>query len=245
MALKEALCSVYWYKSELRDFLQLCLSNPGILNNFNWKNHKRQIASEVVDCLVANPYTHFGGITKICYELCKLTDFSHLNPIDDSPQIIDKARNAVNQLKQLIEPHQDIKNEEVEMADWREQCRQASLRRQKDLHDRKENETRHLAELSETRHLAELEAQQIKAAAKAESEGFYQSYEWRSLRYDALEKYGRICRICGRTPESHDVVLHVDHIKPRSKNPSLRLNIENLQILCEDCNLGKGVKDDI
>jgi len=112
MALKEALCSVYWYKSELRGFLQLCLSNPGILSSFNWENYKRQIASDVVDYLVSNPGAHLGDLTKICYEVCKLTDFSHLKPLDDGPQKVDKARNAVNQLKQLVEPHQDIKKEQ-------------------------------------------------------------------------------------------------------------------------------------
>ncbi|ACV33995.1 hypothetical protein [Accumulibacter sp.] len=112
MALKEALCSVYWYKSELRGFLQLCLSNPGILNKFNWENYKRQIASDIVDYLVIDPAAHLGDLTKVCYELCKLTDFSHLKPLDDGPQKVEKARNAVNQLKQLVEPHQDVKKEQ-------------------------------------------------------------------------------------------------------------------------------------
>jgi len=112
MALKEALCSVYWYKSELRGFLQLCLSNPAILNNFNWENYKRQIASDVVDHLVANPGAHVGDITKICYELCKVTDFSHLKRLDDGAQKVEKARSAVNQLRQLVEPHQEIKKEQ-------------------------------------------------------------------------------------------------------------------------------------
>lgn len=112
MALKEALCSVYWYKSELRGFLQLCLAKPGILNTFNWENYKRQIASDVIDHLTADPESHLGDITKICYELCKLTDFSHLKPLDDGPQKVEKARSAVNQLKQLVQPHQDIQKEQ-------------------------------------------------------------------------------------------------------------------------------------
>ncbi|MBU3057227.1 MULTISPECIES: hypothetical protein [Pseudomonas] len=112
MALKEALCSVYWYKSELRGFLQLCLSNPGILSGFNWENYKRQIASDVVDYLVANPGAYLGDLTKICYELCKITDFSHLKRLDDGPQKVEKAQSAVNQLKQLVEPHQDLKREQ-------------------------------------------------------------------------------------------------------------------------------------
>ena len=33
--------------------------------------------------------------------------------------------------------------------------------------------------------------------------------------------------------------MHVDHIKPRSKYPRLELDFDNLQVLCEDCNLGK------
>ncbi len=112
MALKEALCSAYWYKSELRGFLQLCLSKPGLLNNFNWENYKRQIASDVVDYLVENPAAHIGDLTKICYELCKLSDFSHLKALDDGAQKVEKARNAVNQLKQLVEPHRDVKQEQ-------------------------------------------------------------------------------------------------------------------------------------
>lgn len=115
MALKEALCSVYWYKSDLRGFLGLCLSNPAVLNSFNWENYKRQIASDVVDLLVANPTNHLGDLTKICYELCKLSDFSHLKALDDSSAKVEKARNAVNQLKQLVGTHQESRREQDEI----------------------------------------------------------------------------------------------------------------------------------
>jgi 5-methylcytosine-specific restriction endonuclease McrA len=67
---------------------------------------------------------------------------------------------------------------------------------------------------------------------------FYDSREWRSLRVKALLKYGRKCCLCGRGVQDN-VVLHVDHIQPRSKRPDLELSIHNLQILCADCNLGK------
>lgn len=122
MALKEALCSVYWYKSDLRGFLQLCLSNPAVLNRFNWENYKRQIASDVVDFLVVNPDAHIGDLTKICYEICKLTDFSHLKQLDDGSQKAEKARSAVIQLKQLVEPHQDVKRGQDEIKKRQEQA---------------------------------------------------------------------------------------------------------------------------
>lgn len=73
---------------------------------------------------------------------------------------------------------------------------------------------------------------------------FYSSDEWRSLRYRVLRKYKGHCMLCGRNRKKHNVVLHVDHIKPRSKHPHLALTFDNLQILCEDCNLGKSNKDD-
>lgn len=80
--------------------------------------------------------------------------------------------------------------------------------------------------------------------SKKVANGFYESDRWRKLRYEALKKYGRKCSCCGGSPETGSV-LHVDHIKPRSKHPELELDINNLQILCRDCNLGKSNYDEI
>ena len=71
---------------------------------------------------------------------------------------------------------------------------------------------------------------------------FYQTREWRSLRHDVLSSHGGECSLCGRSFRKHNVIIHVDHIKPRSKYPHLELERSNLQPLCEDCNIGKGSK---
>lgn len=68
---------------------------------------------------------------------------------------------------------------------------------------------------------------------------FYLTKEWQQLRYLTLGKYDRKCMVCFRT----NLELHVDHIKPISKFPELALDPNNLQVLCRDCNLGKGNKD--
>jgi 5-methylcytosine-specific restriction endonuclease McrA len=39
--------------------------------------------------------------------------------------------------------------------------------------------------------------------------------------------------------------MHVDHIKPRSRFPHLELSLDNLQVLCAACNVGKGNRDEI
>lgn len=67
---------------------------------------------------------------------------------------------------------------------------------------------------------------------------FYSSRLWKILRYQSFEKYGNKCQCCGGTPQD-DLTMHVDHVKPRSTHPELELDINNLQVLCEDCNVGK------
>lgn len=72
--------------------------------------------------------------------------------------------------------------------------------------------------------------------------GFYSSEEWRRLRYRALKREGGACQCCGSRGAGNKP-LHVDHIKPRSRFPELELDLNNLQVLCEDCNLGKSAWD--
>ena len=94
---------------------------------------------------------------------------------------------------------------------------------------------------SKRRELAKKKRQE--AEKEFTGDNFYTSKEWRRLRYRVLCKYQAKCMCCGRSPKIHGVALHVDHIVPKSKNPKLQLVFENMQILCQDCNLGKGNLD--
>lgn len=71
---------------------------------------------------------------------------------------------------------------------------------------------------------------------------FYRTSAWVQTRYRVMQKRGAKCECCGATKHD-DVKLHVDHIRPRSKFPLLELVEDNLQVLCEDCNQGKGAWD--
>lgn len=75
---------------------------------------------------------------------------------------------------------------------------------------------------------------------KVITDSFQTSIEWQRVRYRVLKLYGRRCMACGAS----DTELHVDHIKARSRYPKLALDINNLQVLCRACNLGKGVDDE-
>ena len=59
-----------------------------------------------------------------------------------------------------------------------------------------------------------------------------------TTRYAVLERAGFKCQCCGSKPlKNNDVVLHIDHIIPHSLGGSD--SIDNLQVLCDKCNLSK------
>ena len=67
---------------------------------------------------------------------------------------------------------------------------------------------------------------------------------WRKVRYEALKRSCGRCECCGNTAKSSGEPLHVDHIKPKSLYPELEFELLNLQVLCADCNIGKGNWDE-
>lgn len=117
VALKEALCSVYWYKGDLRSFLQQCLSNQAVLATLNWENYKRQIVADLVDYLCRNQDKHLGDLTKLCHEVCSISSFKHLEALDGGQEKAERARQAVSQLRQLVESHDDAQNEELAIVE--------------------------------------------------------------------------------------------------------------------------------
>lgn len=65
---------------------------------------------------------------------------------------------------------------------------------------------------------------------------FYKSKAWLDVRTLVFSVFGNRCLCCGSKEE-----IQVDHVKPRSRHPELALKIINLQPLCKECNLLKGV----
>lgn len=61
------------------------------------------------------------------------------------------------------------------------------------------------------------------------------------IRWQVFQRDNWRCVACGRGAQA-EVILHVDHIKPRSKGG--RDEIDNYQTLCDICNIGKSNKDE-
>lgn len=85
-----------------------------------------------------------------------------------------------------------------------------------------------------------LPIEQILVYGNMSATSFYKTPVWRAARYNALTVQGNRCGLCGASAANGP--LHVDHIKPRFLFPDLCLDPTNLQVLCEDCHIAKGIK---
>lgn len=147
----------------------------------------------------------------------------------ESDEIIEKRDNKAYPSIQIKNDDTNIKDEKTSTDIWI---------KNNDTYINKEEAS--LATIKEPK-VTQAEKKVKRAEEYRSSNEFLQSFEWRRKRFEALDKYGRRCMCCGATPES-GAIMHVDHIKPRKLHPELALDINNLQILCHECNHGKGNK---
>ena len=124
-ALKEALSSIYWYKSDLRSFLQNSIRDQTLISSLNWSTYKRQVVSDLIDHLCANQDCNLSSLTRLCCDVTEMRSFPHLEQLDGGEQKATKARDAVEQLRQLVETHTETEREE-----------QAIRKRQKEVLER-------------------------------------------------------------------------------------------------------------
>ena len=117
VGLKDALCAVYWYKADLRSFLQQCLSNTALLATLNWENYKRQIVSDLIDYLCRDQEKYVGELTKLCYAVTEMGSFEHLENLEGGAEKAARARVAVTQLRKMVQPHQEAAKEGDELKE--------------------------------------------------------------------------------------------------------------------------------
>jgi hypothetical protein len=111
VALKEALCAAYWYKGDLRGFLQECLSDPAVLGTLDWGGYRSQVVSDLVDYLVRSKDKNPGELLRLCHDLCSFTTLVHLEHLDDADPKAQRAKAAIAQLRSLVERQQQIQKE--------------------------------------------------------------------------------------------------------------------------------------
>ena len=64
---------------------------------------------------------------------------------------------------------------------------------------------------------------------------FYGTWEWKRFRAEVLKERGAACYNCGSTNGS----MELDHIIPLAERPDLRLDRDNVMVLCGPCHRHK------
>lgn len=73
-----------------------------------------------------------------------------------------------------------------------------------------------------------------------EAQDFYRSVEWKTCRKEFLETVNHECVYCKKDlREDNRKELNVDHIKPLRFFWDLRIDKNNLQVTCKECNATK------
>lgn len=128
VALKEALTSLYWYKSDLRSFLSASVSNPALLSRLNWDDYKRNIVTQLVDYMAKHPDQYQGELLKLVSEVSAVQDFSHLERLDDGKEKARAARVAVAALSKQAAGHAAVVREQEEAEVRRRKAHEDRLR---------------------------------------------------------------------------------------------------------------------
>jgi 5-methylcytosine-specific restriction endonuclease McrA len=96
------------------------------------------------------------------------------------------------------------------------------------------NEYSNMQSLKKEKKFVKNKQREIKKKYQVTDE-FFISEAWIVLKRNIRIAYGKQCMCC----KNRTSIMHIDHIKPRSKHKHLELDPTNLQVLCEKCNMSK------
>lgn len=102
VALQDALAVVYFYKNDLRKFLQACGVDAGLIAQIDWDQYKRLIVSDLLDTLVGRGDGGLPALTKLCRDVASMESFAHLARLEDGDIKVREAEQAVSNLKRLV-----------------------------------------------------------------------------------------------------------------------------------------------
>jgi hypothetical protein len=127
-SLKDCLRTIYWYKRQLRSFLENCRVPPEIAAAQSWddpREYKAFIADKVVTALVDSGDTHLGAFRELVRRVIEMDDFSHLLREEDGRRLKREAEVNVERLRQLVTKHNDKVKEEEKSAKTRTEAAEA------------------------------------------------------------------------------------------------------------------------
>jgi len=111
VALQDALASIYWYKDDLKNFLNSVLGDSPLLVPLNWNHYKRDIVQELIEKMTSNQTRYRQELINLMVAAADMKDFSHLEQLDDGEKKAANARRAIRSLKTYVAGHEFISSE--------------------------------------------------------------------------------------------------------------------------------------
>jgi hypothetical protein len=127
VALKEALTSLYWYKSDLRSFLTSCLTDTRLLATLDWGDYKRNIVASLIDRVDRNQVRFQADLLRLMTEVARVRDFSHLQRLEDGDEKAERAKRAVAALREWVAGHDETFEEQQHIEERRRQAHETLM----------------------------------------------------------------------------------------------------------------------
>lgn len=109
LALEKALSLIYWYKGDLKRYLNVYIQ-PEILSVIDWSDTKKNIVARVVNMLVKNESKTQDVLLVLIRDVSNITNFTHLEMLEDGNRKAKDARDSVEDLKKITNAY--FKNKE-------------------------------------------------------------------------------------------------------------------------------------
>lgn len=98
------------------------MSDPGVLSRLNWNDYKRNIVTTLIDHLAKNEDIYQPDLIRLMSEVAQVSDFSHLQRLEDGAIKAKGAEAAVKALRLQLKGHQDIQEEERKAEERRKKA---------------------------------------------------------------------------------------------------------------------------
>lgn len=129
-ALKEALLKAFWYKNELRPFLESCISHRDVVARQDWNAYKVAIISGIVDELAIDQHKYFEDLLNLLIETSDLGDPIRLKKHEDGARKYAEAVDALAALRAQVVPYKQLRSEAEAAAQRRESERKRNVAQQ-------------------------------------------------------------------------------------------------------------------
>lgn len=106
--LREALTAAYWFKPDLREFLNAATGLDDLVNRYDWTNNtKRAIVRDFVKTLYDNQHKYQGALVALIVTTPDI-DPSALKRLDDGVRKYNTAVDALAELRKHVAPYRQM-----------------------------------------------------------------------------------------------------------------------------------------